>query len=606
MSGDSPDTTDTTPPPPPPDPPSSAGEAMVESAAEESSTSAETTSGAGDAMTSSADAGVEAQSTEPPDSGADAGAGSAMVEADEATTPVESETSTENENSPAEVDDNRQPPPSESDPSTPPPVSEAADPTTEDPVAEDPVAEDPVAEDPATEDPATEDPPVVNEDAANPPEANTPTEVEDDAPTAAATETETEDVAQRQEEDAQQQEDAEAQRQEEDAQQQEDAEAQRQEEDAQQQEDAEAQQQEEDTQQREADAKAEAEAKARAEAQEQAKAEEAQAKTEAEAASAAQAQAETEADAAAQAQPATEPETATGPDVHTEEPPSSADDDAADRAAADQGGEGDKPHEGALRADDQAFQDNYYMREGEPVRRDAYAQDADGNRIPQLRAGEDGWYVPVDSDVNRASFKGDVERYSANAEEKKTMQDVVDTRSDALAALDVAKKDPNTPEDALKDAYTAVRDIGEELGHRAGTLAVENVYGGEGVTITPLHEEGQRGPGRFDQIWRVSDQDGNDRFVVVECKGGDGPLGTRLDKGTPHEQGTPEYFASIERAMLKRPSEMSTAVDLITARNERNLDFILVRASTVESPQGAEFGGYSLRRFDLDRQGSNS
>ncbi|WP_158843824.1 hypothetical protein [Saccharothrix deserti] len=278
----------------------------------------------------------------------------------------------------------------------------------------------------------------------------------------------------------------------------------------------------------------------------------------------------------------------------------------AEPAAADRIGEEDKPHAGALKAEHEEFQEHYYLREGEPVRRDAYAQDADGNRIPRMSSGEGDWYVPVDSDVQRASFKGDVERYSATEEDKERFQAVVDDRGEALAALREAKADPDTPDDVLKDAYTSVRDIGEELGHQAGKLAVENVYGGEGVTITPLHEEGERGAGRFDQMWKVTDQEQNDRFVVVECKGGDGPLGTRLDNGTSHEQGTPEYFDSIQRAMLSRPAEVGVAIDLALARNAGAVDFILVRASTVEGGHGAEFGGYSLRRFDLDRHGSDS
>ncbi|GGS54472.1 hypothetical protein [Actinokineospora fastidiosa] len=271
----------------------------------------------------------------------------------------------------------------------------------------------------------------------------------------------------------------------------------------------------------------------------------------------------------------------------------------------------DKPYPSALRADDPMFQEHYYLRRGEPVRRDAFAEDADGNRIPQMRAAEGGWYVPVESGVQRASFKGDVERYCATQQEKERFAQIVAERDAALTTLKDVKNDLNVTSRNLKMAYKDVTLKSESLGLASGQLAVEKMYGGEGVEIKPLHatDGSERGAGWFDQIWSVTDAGGKERLVVVECKAGGGPLGTRRAGNVIAEQGTAHYFNSIVNQMdarLESRPEDDRTERLLDARADGTLDYILVRASLRPGSRGSEFNGYSHRTFDLDSFGRTS
>ncbi|WP_405179650.1 hypothetical protein OG225_38755 [Nocardia sp. NBC_01377] len=142
------------------------------------------------------------------------------------------------------------------------------------------------------------------------------------------------------------------------------------------------------------------------------------------------------------------------------------------------------------------------------------------------------------------------------------------------------KKAAEAALEKLRQDAVAVRDHSENLGETAGRHAVLAEYPpSRGWTVEPLHDLAgiNEGPkqGQFDQIYKVTDKDGNEYYVVYEAKGPSADLGSRGG----HEQGTPAYFdLIIARMQNGTTAESDLANDLVRARRDGKLIYAKVTA----------------------------
>lgn len=151
----------------------------------------------------------------------------------------------------------------------------------------------------------------------------------------------------------------------------------------------------------------------------------------------------------------------------------------------------------------------------------------------------------------------------------------------------------------LRQAAVGVRDEGENLGEAAARHAIAAEFPpSQGWQIMPLHEQPgiNEGPkqGRFDHIYRVTDKDGNERYVVYEAKGPRAQLGARGG----HEQGTSKYFDSIiEQMRAGTQEEKDLAEKLADEKKKGKLTYAAVQAQVNpdNSYKGARVKPFKLR-----------
>ena len=105
----------------------------------------------------------------------------------------------------------------------------------------------------------------------------------------------------------------------------------------------------------------------------------------------------------------------------------------------------------------------------------------------------------------------------------------------------------------------------------------------------------------FDLVYRVTDANGDSRLVVVEAKGASttGPkFPVRTIDGVRFQQGHPEYFLDILRAMAAR-SNLTDNAALNAIREAAlmdELDFLLVTGRHLNDPTktGVHFSSFEL------------
>jgi len=104
---------------------------------------------------------------------------------------------------------------------------------------------------------------------------------------------------------------------------------------------------------------------------------------------------------------------------------------------------------------------------------------------------------------------------------------------------------------------------------------------------------------------------GSLRFIVVEAKGGNSPLGTRLVNTTVETQGTPEYFEATAESMRARGGDAGrVGSDLLRAfrvgktSDGKPAEVVYVVVRTPISSQGAapRVGAATAKQFELTGQ----
>lgn len=182
--------------------------------------------------------------------------------------------------------------------------------------------------------------------------------------------------------------------------------------------------------------------------------------------------------------------------------------------------------------------------------------------------------------------------------------------ADQTALRDLAEARRNHADEATPDNMRALKEAEanyslrhDEMGRRSGkfgeTVAVQHAIPDGYPGAVQLEISGPKnGTAQFDQIWRR--EDGG--YVVVEAKSSASTqLGERrLADGVRVSQGTKEYFESILTEMRRRglanAEEAKLARELRRALEKGKLDYVLVKGN----PDGMRYGGYTMRKFDLD------
>lgn len=155
-------------------------------------------------------------------------------------------------------------------------------------------------------------------------------------------------------------------------------------------------------------------------------------------------------------------------------------------------------------------------------------------------------------------------------------------QNDAAAAHAAAKEAHRGPHADMTNASEAFGDT------VAARVAIP-----ENFNVVERLDDGARGSGRFDQIYKTADG----RIVVVEAKSVFAKLGERLHGKRRVQQGTPEYFDEILKAMRNR-GESDLVVQLEDALDQGKIDYVVVRAKA----NNGVYSGYDMAHFDIGGQ----
>lgn len=171
----------------------------------------------------------------------------------------------------------------------------------------------------------------------------------------------------------------------------------------------------------------------------------------------------------------------------------------------------------------------------------------------------------------------------------KARQDLIDERN----LLEEQLKDPSLSESQRQDLDDRRRQLlarinkkSEELGEAAADqYAAQNGY-------NHLYT----GSGR-DTLDKVYIDPNTDKIIIVECKGGASPLGSRLEKSNPsgnrerYEQGTRGYLESLLHDMrgkaVSDPQMMKVVRTIEDALDEGDVEYLLVR-QPIKNTKGAD------------------
>jgi hypothetical protein len=239
----------------------------------------------------------------------------------------------------------------------------------------------------------------------------------------------------------------------------------------------------------------------------------------------------------------------------------------------------------------------------------------DGNIRPQKAYDpSSGKFVDVNADIKQPKIKSDKSETHAIPASEQTGygnnlkdRDLARNRRDKLKAL--KEKDPNNFTEAqereLSRAIYEVNEHSRQIGDKGAVSYMQQKYpdavleyGGPGTSSRPSD---------FDQVWRVPGKgaDGGDLYIVVEAKGGSGPLGTRKVKNGTEvaSQGSKEYFDDITQAMSenRKSSEAQRVGDSLSrARKRDDIQYLEVRTPIGKDTNGdGTITDIKVREFDI-------
>ncbi len=166
------------------------------------------------------------------------------------------------------------------------------------------------------------------------------------------------------------------------------------------------------------------------------------------------------------------------------------------------------------------------------------------------------------------------------------VKEYLQKRAEIWAQIDNIKaKGLGATEQELQQAKKLGAEMNEQsrqIGESAGLSYIKSRYP-DADLIYPAPGAASRS-GDFDQVWRVKDESGKVKYVVVEAKGGSSPLGRRQVSGgaNPYaQQGSREYFESILNTMASNKASKSVGTTLNSAYQLGYVEYIVVRAPII-------------------------
>jgi hypothetical protein len=234
--------------------------------------------------------------------------------------------------------------------------------------------------------------------------------------------------------------------------------------------------------------------------------------------------------------------------------------------------------------------------------------DTNHPRLTPYKSDDGTWSIkPVDSDPTRPGFQPVVGDKPSSltlpkgltSEQQTALNAALAARQKAVTAYQTAT-DPAT-QNAEGYKVTVQSSLIGEIGARAYVQSefdeAQLIYGGDGSRR-----------GDFDLVYRLTLSDGNVRFLVVEAKGGNSPLGTKLVDGKVVIQGTAPYFESTATSMTRKGGQAQrVGADLLrayhtgTTPDGKTADVFYLVVRTPISSQGttARPGTVSAKQFEL-------
>jgi hypothetical protein len=143
---------------------------------------------------------------------------------------------------------------------------------------------------------------------------------------------------------------------------------------------------------------------------------------------------------------------------------------------------------------------------------------------------------------------------------------------------------------------------------RIGELGASGYVQAEFPGARSIYDGRPSQPGDFDQVYQQTLPNGHIRYIVVEAKGGNSPLGTRLVGDQVETQGTTRYFEGIAENMEGMGGNTeSVGTNLVNAfRQGRNSDgtpaeVVYLMVKTPINTRGATttIGNVNAKQFEL-------
>jgi LysM repeat protein len=179
-----------------------------------------------------------------------------------------------------------------------------------------------------------------------------------------------------------------------------------------------------------------------------------------------------------------------------------------------------------------------------------------------------------------------------------------------LNATLVARQKAVTARDAATDPATRNAE-GYKVtvqSNLIGDIGARAYVQSEFPNAKPIYGGDVSRPGDFDRVYRQTLPDGKLRFIVVEAKGGNSPLGTKIVNGQVETQGTPAYFESTATSMSHMEGNaQSVGEELLSVFGRgRTLDgeraevvYLVVRTPISTQGSTSHAGPVSAKQFDL-------
>jgi hypothetical protein len=178
---------------------------------------------------------------------------------------------------------------------------------------------------------------------------------------------------------------------------------------------------------------------------------------------------------------------------------------------------------------------------------------------------------------------------------------------DVLEALKRNETLNEAAEARLKKEWEGLTTQSRLLGEKAADYYASHEYTdahGSRQTLEkvfPLDENHPSRSGEFDQIWKV---EGEDKYVIIEAKGVGGDLETKEvydEHGDKQrvQQGTSKYFDAIVDEMSKNPKTRELAIQLLAARVEDRVDYLLVHQGIDMKGDENTLSNIKVYRFEM-------
>lgn len=232
--------------------------------------------------------------------------------------------------------------------------------------------------------------------------------------------------------------------------------------------------------------------------------------------------------------------------------------------------------------------DQYYLRRHEQefiAARRRIVDEAGDPVAPLAWDTELGAWVEVEGLV-RARYQGQLEVFDGLSTEQRAALDAsaAERAAQWTQRRAVLAADPEAPAQEQTAARRALTEASERLGEVAADVWVMAQYGDSAEKVYT----GQ-GPGVVDAVYKITDPgSGDERYVVIEHKGGSSELGAKRIGGTYYQQGTRTYLDDTVESMRRRSRRVDPQARAMGAELRIALDLDAVEYVHVEAPMVAD------------------